>query len=71
MTGPDRPPSSTSTDLRDLERPAAEAVPETWDEARDPAFFRLAARVFDPTTTLAMTVLLASYDPEPANSTGD
>jgi hypothetical protein len=77
MNRPDQHPSSTSTDptARVTGLSAAERVPETWDEVRDPAFFAMTARVFTPPTTLAMTVLLASYDPEPAvlgaTSTGD
>ncbi len=39
-----------------------EAVPLTWDEARDGAFFRLTGRLFAPHVCLGATVLLASYD---------
>ena len=47
-------------------RAAPEAVPQVWDESRDPAFFALTARLFPPAVTLAMTVLLASHDDDPA-----
>jgi hypothetical protein len=39
----------------------------SWDASRDPDFFRLVAHLFRPSTTLAMTVLLASYDEEEAS----
>ena len=41
---------------------APEAVPQVWDACRDPAFFALTARLVPPAVTLALTVLLASYD---------
>jgi hypothetical protein len=71
MNLPDQHPSTASpaSAHRAAERTAAEDVPETWDEVRDPAFFALTARTFPAATTLAMTVLLASYDPEPAPRT--
>ena len=43
-----------------------ETVPQTWEEPRDPVFFGLVARLFSPPETFAMSVLLASHDPEPA-----
>ncbi len=68
MTGSDRVPSRPYTDHAAAAQGCTgpEDLPRTWDDVRDPAFFRMTARVFDPTTTLAMTVLLASYDLEPA-----
>ena len=39
-----------------------EDVPNTWDEARDPAFFRITAALFHSEFTYGAGVLLASYD---------
>jgi hypothetical protein len=39
-------------------------IPQVWDEARDEAFFRLTALLFDPSFSYGAGVLLASYDPE-------
>ena len=71
MNRPDQHPSSTSpTSPHPTDgRTACEGLPETWDEVRDPAFFALTACSFPAGTTLAMTVLLASYDLEPAPRT--
>ncbi len=71
MNRPDQHQSSTSPAFPNpaTERTASEGIPETWDEVRDPAFFTLTARIFPAGTTLAMTVLLASYDPEPVPRT--
>lgn len=43
-----------------------ETAPGAWDDARDPAFFRLTAGLFSPDACLGMSVLLASYDDERA-----
>jgi hypothetical protein len=58
--------------------PTTSAVPtalaqeaSSWDASRDDAFFRVVAHLFRPSTTLAMTVLLASYDEEEASAGGD
>ena len=39
-----------------------ETAPGAWDDARDPAFFRITASLFAPDACLGMSVLLASYD---------
>ena len=41
-----------------------ETAPGAWDDARDPAFFRITASLFAPDACLGMSVLLASYDDE-------
>ena len=46
--------------------PVAKHLPQSWDDARDTAFFSITARLFTPAATLGMTVLLASYDDDPA-----
>ena len=43
-------------------------VPTVWDDARDVPFFRATARLFPPAFCLGATVLLASYDDEPART---
>ena len=50
---------------------APEVLPQSWDDARDTAFFTLTARLFSPATALAMTVLLASYDDDAAPVAAD
>ena len=42
-----------------------ETAPGAWDDARDPAFFRITANLFRPEVCLGASVLLASYDDEP------
>jgi hypothetical protein len=42
--------------------PPAEAVPTTWDDARDSTFFRLTAGALPPELTYGASVLLSSYD---------
>jgi hypothetical protein len=46
-------------------RATAESVPTDWTPA-DEAFFRLVAEALPPAYLLGASVLLASYDPEPA-----
>jgi len=43
-----------------------EMLPQFWDAARDDAFFRITAPLFAAAFTAGATVLLASYDDEPA-----
>ena len=45
-----------------------ETAPGAWDDARDPAFFRLTTSLFAPEVCLGMSVLLASYDDEPVSA---
>jgi hypothetical protein len=40
-----------------------EAVPQTWDDDRDPAFFRITATLFSSSFTYGAGVLLAGNDP--------
>ena len=40
-----------------------EAVPQTWDDDRDPAFFRITATLFSPSFAYGAGVLLAGNDP--------
>jgi hypothetical protein len=46
-------------------RTSAESVPTAWTPA-DEAFFRLVGEALPPAYLLGASVLLASYDPEPA-----
>ena len=39
-----------------------ESIPETWDDQRDSAFFRLVAAVFSAGFVAGAGALLASYD---------
>lgn len=41
-----------------------EALPTTWNDDRDGAFFRITATLFPPAFTSGASVLLASYDDE-------
>ena len=43
-----------------------QSAPGDWDDARDTGFFRITAGLFPPDVCLGATVLLASYDDEPA-----
>ncbi len=45
-----------------------ENVPAIWDDARDLPFFRITARLFDADVCLGASVLLASYDDNPADT---
>lgn len=45
-----------------------ESVPDTWDDARDTAFFTVAARLFSPAFAAGSSVLLGSYDVEPQDA---
>lgn len=45
-----------------------ESVPDMWDDARDTAFFAVAARLFSPAFAAGSTVLLGSYDVEPQDA---
>ena len=44
-----------------------ETAAGTWDDARDACFFRITAHLFAPGFCAGATVLLASYDAEPAD----
>lgn len=41
----------------------SETVPQTWDDALDPVFFRITAGLFPTGFCLGATVLLAANDP--------
>jgi hypothetical protein len=45
-----------------------EAVPTTWDDARDVCFFRIVSHLLDARTVEAGTILLAANDSELAPS---
>lgn len=42
-----------------------EALPDTWDEARDAAFFRIVNVLFPHDFLYSASVLLATYDESP------
>ncbi len=42
-----------------------EALPDSWDEARDAAFFRLVNALFPHDFLYSQSVLLATYDEGP------
>jgi len=42
-----------------------ETLPDTWDEARDAAFFRVVSTLFSPDFLYSASVLLATYDESP------
>ena len=45
-----------------------ESVPETWDEARDSAFFRVVLHLLDASVELWATTLLAANDGDLAST---
>lgn len=67
MSAPMHVHSSTTSGLSTGPTTPASCGTRIWDPARDPGFFRIVAHLFSPSTTLAMTVLLASYDEEQAS----
>jgi hypothetical protein len=44
----------------------SESIPQVWDDARDEAFFRLTAPLFEPAFCYGASVLLATYDADDA-----
>ena len=70
MTAPLSPRTPPTAGLPTALTDAPPRGTQVWHPTRDPAFFRIVARLFPPSTTSAMSVLLAAEDEEVPEDAG-